>query len=296
MLLGETLALLAAFTWAASVILFKRSEAISPQGINLFKNVTAVILMAITMAAMGSTIDWDRSAEDWWRLSISGVLGITIADTFFFMALRRLGAGLLSIVNCVYAPFIVGLSVLLLDETLGNGFLVGAVLVVGGVLWANTDKTLHENVAPPGSKDRLMGIIIAVSGIALMAVGVVLAKPALERGGLVEVSLIRLVAGVLGQLVWILLVRSERTALHVFKPQGVWRTLFPAAFLGGYVSILLWIGGFKWADASVASVLNELSVVFIVVLASIFLRERITRRRAIGGLVAMVGGALVMIL
>ena len=40
---------------------------------------------------------------------------------------------------------------------------------------------------------------------------------------------------------------------ELHRPSAVWRTLVPASVLGSYVSMLLWIGGFKWADASVAS-------------------------------------------
>jgi drug/metabolite transporter (DMT)-like permease len=53
--------------------------------------------------------------------------------------------------------------------------------------------------------------------------------------------------------------------------------------------MLLWLGGFKWALASTASVLNQLSSVFTIVLARVFLAEPLSRRRAVGGAVAVAG-------
>jgi drug/metabolite transporter (DMT)-like permease len=50
-----------------------------------------------------------------WLLA-SGLIGISVADTLFFVALRKLGAELTAIVDCVYAPFIIGLSFLILRE------------------------------------------------------------------------------------------------------------------------------------------------------------------------------------
>jgi len=295
-MLGEACALLAALVWSVSVVLFKRSESVSPQAMNLFKNVTALLLLAVTMPVLGLGIDWHRSSEDWWRLALSGVLGIALADTLVFMALRRLGASLLAVVDCVYAPMIVALSVAFLHEPLSAKFLVGAVLVVVGVLIATSQGQRGGFGRQDRPRRRLWaGIGFGIAGFAAMAACVVIAKPALERGHLVEVTLIRLVAGVLAQLCWIAARPTEYATMQVFRPGPVWRTLLPASVLGSYVGMLLWLGGFKWTSASTASVLNQLTTVFTIVLAWIFLGERITGRRAVGGAVA-IGGALVVLL
>ena len=68
------MALGAALTSSVSVILFKRSEAISPLGLNLFKNVADTILLAVTLVLLGEGMDLERSTEDWLRLAASGVL------------------------------------------------------------------------------------------------------------------------------------------------------------------------------------------------------------------------------
>ena len=293
--MGEILALSAAMSWAVSVILFKRSESISPGGINLYKNVVATILLFITMLVIGDWFVLDRSSEDWWRLCISGVLGIAIADTLFFMALRRLGAGLLAIVDCVYAPMLVIGSIVVLGEPVTVPFVAGGLLVIGGVVFATTDKKILETVQGLSRQDLRYGVVLGVGGIAFMVAGILLVKPALDSGGLVEVSLIRLIVGVAAQLAWIAIRPQQYKTLHVLRPQRVWKTLFPAAFLGTYISMLLWIGGFKWANASVAAVLNQMSVIFIILLARFFLAEPLTQRRLLGALGAIAGAILVLI-
>ena len=45
-MLGELLALSSACTWAGAVILFKRSEAVAPHGLNLYKNVVCFSLVS----------------------------------------------------------------------------------------------------------------------------------------------------------------------------------------------------------------------------------------------------------
>lgn len=295
-MLGEALALGAAVCWSTSVILFRRSEAIPPLGMNLFKNVLAVALLGVTLPVLGIGLDLERPAAEWARLAVSGVLGIAIADTATFAALRRLGPGLLAIVDCAYSPVVIALSVAFLDERLGPAFLVGAALVVGGVLWATGSPSGAVGAARAAERRRTgRGAALAVFGIACMGVGVVLAKRPLERGHLVEVTFVRLVAGAIAQLAWIALVPSARgAALAALRPSATWRTLLPASVLGSYVSLLLWLGGFKWGDASVAAVLNQTSSVFMLLLARFALGERLGRRRAVGAAAALAGAAVVL--
>ena len=293
-MLGEALALSAALTWAVSVILFKRSEEVPPQGLNLFKNVVALGLLAVTMLLLGHGFALERSGADWLRLALSGLLGIAVADTLFFMALRRLGPGLLAIVECTYAPSMVALAMLFLGERPGGSFALGAVLVVLGIVIVTTERKALVALADP--HELWPGVAMAVGAVVTMALGVVLAKPVLEASGLVEVTLVRLAAGIVGQLVWVRAFGTHREALRVFRPVPVWRWLVPAAVLGSFVSMLLWLGGFKWADASVAAVLNQMTAVFIIVLGRVILREPLTPRRITGGVAATAGAIIVVLI
>lgn len=302
-MLGETLALGAALNWAVSIILFRKSEQFTPQGINLFKNVTALFLLLLTMAALGIGFDSERPAIDGWRLVLSGVIGVGIADTFLFMGLRRLGASLYGVINCAYAPMLVALSAIFLGEPLSLGFLLGGSLVVGGVLLVATENLGKREALPSGdpkpangrdnhpSTRISVGVFWCLLGIFAMAVAVVLAKPALADAHLVEATAIRIAAGVAAQLVWIGAAPSQRKALNVFRPDPAWRALIPGSLLGSYVAMLLWLGGFKWAPASVAAVLNQLSSVFMIILARVFLKEPLTPKRALGAALA-IGGAI----
>lgn len=292
-MLGPSMALGSALVWAMAVVLYKRSEAVSPQALNLFKNVLSFALLVATLAALGVAPDLDRPPGDWLLLAASGVLGIAVADTLVFVALRHLGAGLLAIVETVYAPCVVLLSVALLGEPLRAPFLLGGALVVGGVTLAIWDPTVLRPAR--SAAHRRVGIACGVAGILSMATGIVLAKPILETGHLAEVMLARLAFGIVGQLAWLAGDPDRGRVLAVFRPGPVWRTLVPAAVLGNYVAMFLWLGGFKWAPASVAAVLNQMATVFTILLARIFLAEPISPRRALGGATAVAGAVFVLL-
>ena len=117
--LGETFALLAALVWAFAVILFKKSgETVHPLALNLFKNALAAGLFLPTMAIFGETLARQAPASDYLLLLLSGALGIGIGDAMFFKSLNCIGAGLWSIVSCLYSPFIISLSMIWLGERL----------------------------------------------------------------------------------------------------------------------------------------------------------------------------------
>ena len=297
-MLGESLAVLCALSWAVSVVLFKKAETsadVSPQAINLFKNVLAVPLLLITMVIFGEGFQWERSMQDWVGLAASGIIGIAIGDTLYFSALRHLGPGMLAIVETAFSPAVVVFSILLLDEVVGLAFLAGAALILSGVVIAARDEMGGQKRSDEPSKVSPRGVSVGIVAAVVVAFGFVIAKPALSRSGLVEGTTVRLLFGLLAQLLWILPRRDRGTVLWILKPHAVWRSLLPGAFIGSYVAMLLWLGGLKYTDASVAALLNQLTVVFTITMGVIVLKEKLTRGRIIGAAAALCGAVVIVL-
>jgi drug/metabolite transporter (DMT)-like permease len=291
-LLGEGCALGAAMAWACALVLFKRSgEHVAPLPLNLFKNVVGVILLVVTLVVLqdGLSTPMSHPPRELLILAISGIIGIALADTLFFYGLNTIGVGLISVVDCLYSPSVIFFSWLLLGETLTVAHYVGGALIVFAVLIASGHK-------PPKGKTRgqiLMGMLLAGSGIASMGFGIVLAKPVLEEFPLFWATLIRLLAGTLALAVITVALPERKELWSVFRPSRAWRFSVPAAVLGMYLALLLWIAGFKYTLASLAGILNQTSVIFAIILASIFLKEKFTQRKLIAVVLALGGVVLV---
>jgi len=288
--LGEAFALATAITWAFAVILFKKSgETVHPIGLNLFKDLFALVLFLPTMVLFGETVWREAPASEYAIFLVSGALGIGLGDTFFFKSLNLLGAGLTAIVDCLYAPFIIGLSVLFLAEKLSFLQGIGAVLVVVAVLAAS----LEWRAGLISRRDLAWGISYGVLALAAMAVGIVMVKKPLEQCPLLWATEVRVVGGA-AALALILLFRRDRRAIvrSVVATRG-WHYLLGGSFVGAYLAMVLWLGGMKYALASVASALNQTANVFIFVFAALLLREPITPRRTVGIILGVVGAILV---
>lgn len=287
---GEICALLAPLAWSTALILYRKTEA-PPKAINLFKNVLAAVLLGATMVAFGIAIPADRAWTDWLRLAVSGFLGLAFADVLLFQALATIGAAKMAVVDTVYAPLVVLLSWVFLGERLSVAFLIGAATVVIGIGIAS----VQRGALAVERRGEWIGMAYGALAISSTAVAVIVAKPVLVNSSLVEVTFVRLVVGVVGQVVTLLWTGEWRLATSMFRPNAVWKTLLPAAFIGTYVSMMLWLGGYKWAPASTAAILNQMATVYMLVFARIALGERLRLAQAVGALVAASGALWIML-
>jgi drug/metabolite transporter (DMT)-like permease len=284
--IGDAMALGCAVVWASAVMLFRRLGDVHPVSLNLFKNAVATVLLLLTMALAGLHFDLHRSARDWLCLLGSGVLGLAIADSLFLAGLRRVDTAVAAVADCAYSPTVILLSTLWLSEVPRPGFLWGAPLVLAGLLMVVWQRRGDVKV-------DARGLALVLGGVMTTAVGVVLAKPALGRSGLVEATTIRLLAGSSALLLVQLARRKGQEALALFKPQPAWRVAVPATVLATYVSMLLWLGGMKYGTASRAALLNQTGAI-VLMLLSRFMGERIPLRRWVGAAIAVAGVAIVV--
>jgi len=284
--LGEVLAIASGIIWAVAVILYKISgRTVHPLGLNLFKNIVAIGFTLPTMLILGESLFPAVPPKSVGLLLLSGFLGIAVSDTLFFYSLNRLGASLVAIVDCFYSPFVIGLSFLLLGERMAAWQLVGVALIISAVLAASRSNSGE----PIPRKDLILGLIFGVLAMFFVAVGIVIVKPVLVTESVVWATLVRLVGGTVPLGLVIPLVPGRRAILKPLLERANWKAMVPAAFFGSYLSLIFWMGGMKYAKVSVAAALNQLNTIFIVVLAAMFLKERLTLWKVAAVVLAFVG-------
>jgi drug/metabolite transporter (DMT)-like permease len=284
--LGEVLAIASGIIWAVAVILYKISgRTVHPLGLNLFKNIVAIGFTVPTMLILGESLFPAVPPKSVGLLLLSGFLGIAVSDTLFFYSLNRLGASLVAIVDCFYSPFVIGLSFLLLGERMAAWQLVGVALIISAVLAASRSNSGE----PVPRKDLILGLIFGVLAMFFVAVGIVIVKPVLVTESLVWATLVRLVGGTVPLGLIIPLVPGRRAILKPLLERANWKSMIPAAFFGSYLSLIFWMGGMKYAKVSVAAALNQLNTIFIVVLAALFLKERLSLWKVAAVVLAFLG-------
>jgi drug/metabolite transporter (DMT)-like permease len=292
---GEFYSLGCAFNWAIAVILFRKSgERVTPVALNLFKNGVGLVLFLISLPILGIALfPQDQTTGAWVTLVLSGALGIGVADTLFFAGLNRLGAANTALVDCMYSPFVVLSAFVYLHEPVGPTLLISMALMVGAILLGTWEPRLPKTSAE--RKSIAVGIALGVAAQLLMAVGIVIAKPVLETSNAWWATTVRLIGGGALLAVHGMTRRHRAHVLRCLRPSADWRFTIPAAVAGAYVALILWILGMKYTYASIAGVLNQTSTIFILILAWLLLKERITVRKLLAIGMACVGAICVAV-
>jgi drug/metabolite transporter (DMT)-like permease len=284
--MGELFALAAAVVWACAVILFKRSgESVPPFALNVFRVTVSLVVFLPLTALLGQPLWGQAPLRDYLILFASGIVGIAVSDTFFHASLNRIGAGLSGIVDCLYSPSVVVMAFLLLRERIGAWQLAGMTLVIGGVLVAARHRP------PPGTtvRELLGGIALGALAMITLALGIVIAKPVLERTPVVWATTMRQIGTFAVMLPAVLVMPSRRTVLAVFRPAASWRYTLTGTVCGSVLALLFWIAGMKYAQAGVAAIVNQSTTIIILLFASLFLKEPFTRRKLVAAGMTVTG-------
>lgn len=291
--IGEALSLLTALVWSSSVILFKKTgESIGPLALNLVKNGIAAVLMIPTMLVLSVPFFPDAPLRHYLIAMLGGLLSIGLADTTFFRSLNMLGAGRHAVVDTMYSPAIILLSLIFLGERLAWGQWIGVVGIVSAVFIA----TWEPGRAPLERRRLVEGTVWGLVSIVLMAVGLVILKPVLEQEHLFWVTFWRMVGGFLTMLVILPLHPGRRRVFQSLLRRRGWGYLLASSFVGAYFVTMLWLGGMKYTTMSAASALNQTSTVLTFLFAALFLREPITPRKSVAISLAFAGALAVTFL
>lgn len=289
-LAGEYTAVTSALLWSVSVILLRLSGLrLAPVPLTFFKSWVAVVCFLLTVLGMGLPLLPELSTSAYVRLVASALLGIAIADTMFVAALNRLGASLQALADCIYSPSVAAVGFLMFGEALTSREVLGGSLVLCGVaVGVGLGRESDEGGTPPG---LLQGVALAAGAHVIMAVGILMVRDVLRTESVVWVSGFRFTVAtlVLGLYAWL----KGEDMWSGFKQWDLYKWTIPLSVLGPYLATIFWASGFKYTTPGRAAIYNQLSTVFILILARAVLKEKLTPRRVAGIILAAVGSLVV---
>jgi len=258
---------------------------------NLFKNILGFTLLLPTIALVEGLQFPDYPWPDVGIALVSGYLGIAVADTWYLRALHLMGASRTGIVASLLSPFVILLSVLFLGESLRGWQLAGFALVMSGILlvtWRSKRRSVD-------AEQVRKGVLYGAAAMFLMAVGIVMVKEILAIRSFLWTTEIRLAGGLAGMAAYVLLRGRAVEVKRLYAQPLPWQTITLASVLAAYVSMMMWLAGYKLIPASEASILNESANAWIVLLAVVMLGESLDARK-LAGLALTCTGVAVMLL
>ena len=282
-ILGIAAALLSALAWAVGAVMYKKlGERISSVGMNLAKGVINVLLLAVTVLLTGFS---PMDAPTFILLGISGIIGISLGDTLFFEALRKLGPQVLVVLSMLGQVLTALFAVAFLGEKLTLPMWLGIGLVAGGVAFVVSAKFTGGST----TRSSAAGLLCGVGAVLCMSSSVVVAKQGMAEISAVQGTFIRMLWGTAGLLLWGAARGQVVAWIEPFREAALAKKFFVLVCLVSFGGFWLFHVAIKNTDVAVANTLSSTEPLFVIPLAAIFLKERITWRMTLGTAVAVAG-------
>lgn len=293
---AETLALVAAATWAGSSLLSATAVArMGPFSFSRWRMAFACVLLWGMALATGS---WRSLQLDGaWVLALSGLIGIFVGDTALFACMNRLGPRRSGILFATHALFSAVLAWLFLGEKLSGLGLLGSALLVGGVMTAiafgRRETESHQWEATKGR--LIIGIGLGLLSALGQSVATLMLKPLMQTGlDPVAASAVRMSSSMAAHL--LLLLTGWRLVQATQSPR--WVDLgytFASAALGMTLGMTLILKALQHGSAGMVGMLSSVTPVILLPLLWWVYRRRPAVGGWIGAVLTVTGCALILL-
>ena len=305
--LGLTIATTAAALWAVSSMIWGLAgTTFRPVVLNGLKGLFACTLFVVTLLVMGQPVLEPLSTIEPRRLALlaaSGIIGISLGDTFYFGCLNRIGPRQASLLHLLSSPMTVLGGWLVLGERIGllAGSAIG--LTVAGVAWVVLEKKRSPrpgreiSAGVTGHADTrtgiLVGVIFGILAAIGQATGMIMNRSATDG---IEASDLWTALWRLGMATLVLLPAMavlQGNAKQARSPikLKIWMFVMIGVLLGTYCGIWMQQAAVARAPAGLAQTMLSTTPIWILPMA-FFAGERVTWRAVLGSLVAVGGVGL----
>ena len=290
---GELVALLSAFLWAmASVLLAIGAKRIHVVPLNLIRCVVSTAFFWALLpfyGGLGAVAAIPPSAWIWLVVSVLGLL--VVGDSLYFRSMDLAGVSWAMPVASINPLWAVLLASVFVGEPLTWALLVGALLVIGGVVLVSRSTRPAGSVGQADPHARRAGLLLALLVSVLWAIGQVALKPATAGMHSVVANSVRQPMGML-MLLGLTLVQGRWREFRTLD-RGSWAVILVASLVGTGVGSLLFILAIQTAGAGRTAILTSTAPLLAMPFSVLWLHERPTRWTVAGTLLTSAGIALV---
>lgn len=287
--IGEFAALAVAFFWTITALAFEYAgNKVGSLAVNVIRLLFAFIYLSIFCAfTRGSALPIDANSEQWFWLSLSGLIGFVLGDLFLFKSYGLIGSRLSMLVMTTVPPITALLGWLLLNESMSIKSYIGMSLTFLGVALAvNARRKMGDN---EHFKYSFKGIIFAFGGAIGQAVGLVLSKFGMGGYNAFASTQIRIITGIVGFVILVIVLKRVKSVICAFSNREGMKGIVIGSVFGPFLGVSLSLYSIQHTSAGIASTIMAI-VPIIIILPSVFLfKQKITKAEIVGAFVGVAG-------
>jgi drug/metabolite transporter (DMT)-like permease len=291
--LGEFSALLTALFWTVTSLSFEAAgKRVGSLQVNLIRLVIAFFIYSLYLKiTRGMFLPLDAGMERWLWLSLSGVVGFVLGDLLLFQAFVVVGARVAMLIMSLSPPVTALISWLMLGEVLTpmNWLGMGVTLTGISLVVLKRERGNGATRRKITSAYSMKGILLAFGGAVGQAAGLVLSKRGMGSYDAFASSQIRVIAGMVGFLIIILMMRRWPMILRTLRNKPAMRLISLGSLFGPFLGVSFSLLAVQHTQAGIAATIMAIVPVLIIPPAVLIFRERINWKEITGALITVAG-------
>lgn len=219
--------------------------------------------------------------RDWGLIALFGMSGFYVASLTDFIGLQYITASLERVILFTYPTLVVLISAIFLRRKIKRLELLALVLTYIGIGIA-----LYENLKLPDGDDTILGCSLIFVAALAYAIYVTGSGQMLKKMGTLQYNSLAMIAACLAIIVHHAI--AYNLALFDFEKE-VYLLAFAMGVFSTVLASFLVMGGIRIIGASHAAIISSVGPISTIILAYIFLGERLSAVQWIGTLIVIAG-------
>ena len=295
-IIGEIAALATSFFFAfTSLIFVSAGRMVGSQVTNRIRLIFALIyLIILNIILFHEPLPFSAESSRWIWLSLSGVIGLSLGDSFYFQSLISIGPRLRSLLLSLAPIFGSIIAWTFFHETLTLLQITGIAIALAGIGWVVMSHEEPPNT-PQGHTKR--GVLFGVLAGLCQAAGLVLSKKGLlGEFSPFQANAIRMFAALLFTWTWTFIQGKAGITIATLreKPRAI-RLLALGALIGPVFGVSSSLLAVQHAEIGVANTLMALPPVILLPISYFVFKEKVGWQAVAGTILAITGVAVLFL-
>ena len=299
---GEIAAIMTTLSWSIGVFpITEAARRLGPNTVNHYRLLLAALLLTIILITFSSISLIELftlpDSDNWLWLGMSGIIGLTLGDYFGFTMFAIIGTRIGSLFSTLAPGAALLFGYFLINESISVTGIIGILITIAGVAWLSISKKEKAKMQDLGHGNINKGIFFGILSAICQGIGLVMAKKGFYNetmaGDLnaIHATWIRMTIATLTLFLFTLTSGKIKAVSGAFiqnKDKGIIYMLAGTVF-GPVIGVSMSLYTISFLKVSVAQTIFSLVPVFVLLLAFLFYKEKITLKSLTGALIAITG-------
>ena len=295
--IGEIAALCTALFWTITALAFESaSKKIGSLNVNIIRLCIGFIFLTVFISFYrGIVFPTDATLNQWFWLSLSGIIGFVFGDYFLFKSYTLIGSRFAMLIMTLVPPITAFFGFVFLHETLNAINFLGMLLTLIGISLAILKKDTNEKRITIKLSGK--GMLYAFAGAVGQAGGLIASKLGMSNNySPFAATQIRIITGIIGFAILITFLKQWKPVFTAVKNVKAMQRVTLGSFFGPFLGVSFSLLAIQYTETGIASTIMAMVPIFILLPTLLLYKQKITFIELLGAIISVVGVTLFFVL